>query len=86
MHSYLNWFEAYMSVLFFCIILCFVLSIKGYYLCSCNISFCSDADILQSCSSIEKSISKHIFAEPQGALLLVWKVSFWWCVRSGLIL
>lgn len=59
---------------------------KGYYLCCCNISFSCDADFLQGCSFIEKSISKHIFAEPQGALLLAWKASFWWCVRSGLIL
>lgn len=58
---------------------------KEYYLCCCNISFSCVADILQGCTFLEKSISKHISAEPLWALLLVWKASVCWCMRSGLI-
>lgn len=57
---------------------------KGYYFCCCNISFSCDADALQGCTFIEKSISKHFFAEPLWALLLVWKACVSWCVRSGM--
>lgn len=86
MHVYLNWFEAHKSIyvgLHHPVLCSFN---KGYYLCGCNISFSRDAGVLQGCTFIEKSISKHIFAEPLRALLLVWKASVWWCVRSGLIL
>lgn len=34
---------------------------KGYYFCCCNISISCDADALQGCTFIEKSISKHFF-------------------------
>lgn len=70
MHLYLNWFKAHTSIhpLLHHPALCSLN--KGYCFCCCNISFSCDADILRGCSSREKSISKHIFAELLWELLL----------------
>lgn len=86
MHLYISWFKAHKSIYVGLRHPTLCSFNKGYYLCCCNISFSCDSDVLQGCTFREKSISKHIFAEPPWALLLVRKASVWWCVRSGLIL